>query len=188
MTDEKVALDTIENFLAHKRIAMVGVSRESKDFSVTLFKELRRRGYEVVPVNPKTSEVLGQPCFARVQEIQPPVEAALLMTSPDVTDEVVHDCAEAGIRRVWMYRAGGVEQSARRLSSSAESMELSLSLDSARSCSGGMQGSAIVFTVLSGESPVTIRNPLTMGKTPGPGQRKWVEVCNRRSTYWQMTL
>ena len=107
MTDEKVALDTIENFLAHKRIAMVGVSRESKDFSVTLFKELRRRGYEVVPVNPKTSEVLGQPCFARVQEIQPPVEAALLMTSPDVTDEVVHDCAEAGIRRVWMYRAGG---------------------------------------------------------------------------------
>jgi predicted CoA-binding protein len=42
-----------------------------------------------------------------VQDIQPPVEAALLMTSPEATETVVSDCAEAGIRRVWMYRAGG---------------------------------------------------------------------------------
>ncbi|MGC2446005.1 MAG: CoA-binding protein, partial [Candidatus Sulfotelmatobacter sp.] len=49
----------------------------------------------------------GHRCFARVQDIQPPVEGALLMTSPAVTETVVADCAEAGVRRVWMYRAGG---------------------------------------------------------------------------------
>jgi acyl-CoA synthetase (NDP forming) len=58
-------------------------------------------------VNPNIPEVLGRRCFARVQDIQPAVDAAILMTSPGVTDTVVRDCAEAGIRRVWMYRAAG---------------------------------------------------------------------------------
>jgi len=107
MEQPTVSLEIVKEFLAQKRIALVGISREPKDFSVTLFEELCRRGYDVVPVNPHTSEVSGQHCFARVQDIQPPVEAALLMTSPRVTDSVVKDCAEAGIQRVWMYRAAG---------------------------------------------------------------------------------
>lgn len=101
------SLETIEEFLAQKRIAMIGVSRNPKDFSASLFGEMQRRGYDVVPVNPKASEVMGRPSFARVQDIQPPVDGALLMTTPEVTDAVVSDCAAAGIRRVWMYRAGG---------------------------------------------------------------------------------
>jgi predicted CoA-binding protein len=101
------ALEAIEDFLAQKRIAMIGVSRNPKDFSAVLFEELRKRGYDMLPVNPKVSEVVGLPCYPRVQEIQPPVEGALLMTTPEVTDEVVSDCAAAGIGRVWMYRAGG---------------------------------------------------------------------------------
>ena len=107
MKAHDVSLETIDDFLAQKRIAMVGISREPRGFSVTLFEELCRRGYEVIPVNPHAQEVLGRRCFARVQDIQPPVEGALLMTSPEVTDTVVNDCAEAGIPRVWMYRAGG---------------------------------------------------------------------------------
>ena len=107
MADQKVSLETIEEFLAQKRIAVVGISREPKHFSVTLFEELCRRGYDVVPVNPNAPQVLGRRCFGRVQDIQPRVDAALLMTSPEVTDAIVKDCAEAGIRRVWMYRAGG---------------------------------------------------------------------------------
>jgi predicted CoA-binding protein len=101
------SLENIEGFLAQKRIAMIGVSRNPKDFSAVLFEELRKRGYDMVPVNPNAGEVLGQACFARVQEIQPPVDAALLMTTAEVTDTVVSDCAAAGIRRIWMYRAGG---------------------------------------------------------------------------------
>ncbi len=103
----QASLETIEDFLAQKRIAMTGISRDPTSFSVSLFKELCRRGYDVVPVNPNAVEVQGRRCFARVQDIQPPVEGALLMTSPEGTETVVHDCADAGIRRVWMYRAGG---------------------------------------------------------------------------------
>ncbi len=107
MNVRDVSLATINDFLAQKRIAMVGISREHRDFSVTLFEELCRRGYDVVPVNPGLAVVSGRRCYARVQDIKPGVDGALLMTSPGVTDSVVRDCAEAGIRRVWMYRAAG---------------------------------------------------------------------------------
>jgi uncharacterized protein len=107
MAAQPASLDIIEDFLAQKRIAMVGVSRDPANFSVKLFEELCRRGYDVVPVNPNISELQERPCFARVQDIQPPVQAAMLMTSPEATEAVVNDCAKAGIPRVWMYRATG---------------------------------------------------------------------------------
>jgi predicted CoA-binding protein len=107
MTTQRASRETIEDFLAQKRIALAGISRDPASDSGKLFEELCRRGYDIVPVNPSASEVQGRRCFARVQDIQPPVEAVLLMTSPEATETVVNDCAEAGIRRVWMYRGTG---------------------------------------------------------------------------------
>jgi len=107
MAPPNVSLNTIKSFLGQKRMAMIGVSREPKSIGASLFAEFVRRGHEVYPVNPNATEMFGERCFARVQEIQPPPDAALLLTSPAVTDSVVRDCAEAGIRRIWMYRGGG---------------------------------------------------------------------------------
>jgi predicted CoA-binding protein len=101
------SIETIDDFLAQKRIAMIGISRDPKSFSADLFRELSRHGIEVVPVNPQATEILGLKCFAHVQEVQPPVTGALLMTSSTDTDAAVADCIAAGIPRVWMYRAGG---------------------------------------------------------------------------------
>ena len=97
----------INDFLAQQRLAMVGVSRNAKDFSRTLFRDLCARNYDMVPVNSLAREVEGKTCFPRVQDIAPPVGGALLMTAPAKMERAVHDCADAGIRRVWMYRAGG---------------------------------------------------------------------------------
>ena len=88
MPDHNVSIETIHAFLAQKRIAMIGISREPKHFSVYLFEQLCRRGYDVIPVNPNMAEIQGHRCFGRVQDIQPPVTAVLLMTSPAVTDAV----------------------------------------------------------------------------------------------------
>jgi uncharacterized protein len=97
----------IDNFLSHRRIAVVGVSRNPQDFSRAVFRELATRGYEVVPVNPLAETIEDRACYPRVQAINPPVEAALLITSPPETERVVRDCDEAGIREVWMHRGGG---------------------------------------------------------------------------------
>ena len=100
-------IERIQDFLGQKRFAIVGVSRQPKDFSRAVLREFREKGYDAVPVNPESREMDGQPCFARLQEIQPAVGGALLMTPPALTDKVVRDCAEAGVKRVWMYRATG---------------------------------------------------------------------------------
>ncbi len=97
----------VRDFLSQRRIAFVGLSRTSGDFSRSLFREMCGRGYDMVPVNPAATELEGRQCFRRVQEVTPPVDAALIMTSPRDTERVVQDCAEAGIGRVWMHRGGG---------------------------------------------------------------------------------
>ena len=97
----------IDEFLALKRLAVVGVSRDPKHFSQALWKELRQRRSDVVPVNPAMNEFDGRPCMARVQDIQPPVDGVVILTRSQVTATVVHDCADAGVTHVWMHRGAG---------------------------------------------------------------------------------
>jgi predicted CoA-binding protein len=97
----------IDEFLKQKRFAFVGVSRQARDFSRALFREFRNKGYEPVPVHPQAVEIEGARCFARVQDIQPPVDAALLMTPASVSGTVAADCVAAGLSLVWFYQAAG---------------------------------------------------------------------------------
>jgi predicted CoA-binding protein len=97
----------IDRFLATRRLAFIGVSRNHNDFSRSLFREFLHRGYEVIPVSPALTEAEGRPGYANVRDIRPPVEAALIMTSSAVSEEVVRECAGAGVKQIWLYRAGG---------------------------------------------------------------------------------
>jgi predicted CoA-binding protein len=100
-------MQAVGDFLALKRLAVVGVSRDPKHFSYVLWQELRQRRYEAIPVNPNTTELDGQRCYARVQDIVPPVEGVLVMTPPQATTQVVRDCLEAGVDHIWMHRGAG---------------------------------------------------------------------------------
>jgi uncharacterized protein len=97
----------VDDFLALKRLAVVGVSRDPKHFSHVLWQELRQRRYEAIPVNPNATELDGQRCYARVQDIAPPVDGALVLTPASETARVVRDCLEAGVDHVWMHKGAG---------------------------------------------------------------------------------
>jgi predicted CoA-binding protein len=101
-------LRDIQDFLAVRRLAIVGVSRNPKHFSQTLLAEFRTRGYEVLPVNPAADYIQNIPCFPRVTDILPPPEAALILTPATQSADVVAQCAVAGVRQVWLYRAIGL--------------------------------------------------------------------------------
>ena len=95
----------IEAFLAEQRIAFVGVSRQPRDFSRVLFRELLGRGYTLLPVHPAAEEIEGLKVFRRVADISPAPAAALLLTPPAGSANCVEDCARAGVRMVWLYRS-----------------------------------------------------------------------------------
>lgn len=100
-------IQDVQDFLALHRIAMVGVSRNPKDFSRQLFREMCNRGYDMVPINLVADVIDGRECFHSLQALKEPVEGVLVMTPRQATLQVVQDCAAAGIRSIWIYRASG---------------------------------------------------------------------------------
>ena len=91
-----------EDFLAQKRIAVVGVSR-TRGTGNAIFAGLRARGYEVYPVNPHAGKVEGQTCYPNLNAIPGGVDAAVIVTRPEAAEGVVHQCRQAGVAHVWMH-------------------------------------------------------------------------------------
>jgi len=111
-TQKEVSMATIKEaaseFLAKKRVAVTGVSREAKGHgSNVVYKRLRERGYEVFAVNPNADEVEGDRCYHDLRSIPGGVEAVVIGTRPEVAEETMHECAELGIKHVWMHRGPG---------------------------------------------------------------------------------
>lgn len=94
----------INAFLAEKRLAFAGVSRQPRDFSRVLFREMLGRGFELIPVHPEADEIEGLKACRSVLEIDPPPAGALLMNPPGESERIVEQCAQAGIGMVWLYR------------------------------------------------------------------------------------
>jgi uncharacterized protein len=98
----------IGDFLAQKRIAVVGVSRTEKISPANaIWKKLLGAGYEVFAVNPHADQIEGQPCHHNLREIPTGVDAVVFAAPPSAAEEVVRECAQLGIRRFWMHRAMG---------------------------------------------------------------------------------
>ena len=100
--------DAPEGFLAHKRIAVTGVSRHPESHGANVvYRRLRDRGYEVFAVNPNAAEVEGDKAYGNLTSIPGGVEAVVIGTSPEHADETMHECADLGIEQVWMHRSFG---------------------------------------------------------------------------------
>lgn len=99
----------IDDFLAQKRIAVAGVSREKggKHGGNIVYQRLKERGYEVFAVNPNAETVEGDPCYHDLASIPGGVDAVVIATAPAVSPSVVEQCRELGITRVWMHRSFG---------------------------------------------------------------------------------
>jgi hypothetical protein len=79
-----------------------------------LFRDLLKRGYKVVPVNPNAAEIENQRCFASVKEITPPPDWSLVMTGNSAMEAVARECLEAGVKRVWLLRGIGDKDARKR--------------------------------------------------------------------------
>jgi predicted CoA-binding protein len=94
-----------EDFLAQKRIAVAGVSRTKEDAANLIYRKLRDTGHEVFPVNPNADVFEGNTCYPDVKAIPGGVDGVVIVTKPEIVEQIVHDCAEAGVRRVWMHNS-----------------------------------------------------------------------------------
>jgi predicted CoA-binding protein len=108
--------EAASEFLSHKRVAVTGVSRRPKNHgSNTVYKRLRERGFDVFAINPNADEVEGDRAYHDLRSIPGGVEAVVIGTRPEIAEQTMRECAELGIKHVWMHRgpgAGSVSEAA----------------------------------------------------------------------------
>ena len=97
----------VHDFLAQKRIAVAGVSRDSGHHPVgnLIYRRLKTTGHDVFAVNPNMQTFEGDRCYPDLKSIPGGVDGVVIITRPEVTEHIVHDCTDAGVRRVWMHQS-----------------------------------------------------------------------------------
>lgn len=103
----KQKMSEVEGFLGCKRLALVGASRDEKQISRHLLKAFVERDYDVVPVNRHAEDIAGMHVAGSVQDIYPPVDAALIVLSGDKAEQAVEDALAAGVKQLWLYGVTG---------------------------------------------------------------------------------
>jgi len=95
--------DLVQDFLAQKQIAVVGVSDQRETGCNLAYRKFKEAGYTVSAVNPRLTTFEGDPCYPDLGSIPEKPEAVFILTNPKVTEEVVQQCVDLGIKQVWMH-------------------------------------------------------------------------------------
>ncbi|HKV99478.1 MAG TPA: CoA-binding protein [Vicinamibacterales bacterium] len=97
----------VDDFLAQKRIAVVGVSRNKSHHPVgnLIYERLKKSGHDVFAVNPNMATFESAQCYPDLRSIPGGVDGAVIITRPETTEKIVRDCNDAGVRRVWMHQS-----------------------------------------------------------------------------------
>jgi predicted CoA-binding protein len=98
---------SVAEFLSGKRFAVAGVSRQRQQAANAIFRKLRASGFEVVPVNPNATQVEGVRCYPDLVSISGDLDGVVIATHPRNALEVVRQCTQCEVRRVWFHRAFG---------------------------------------------------------------------------------
>jgi predicted CoA-binding protein len=93
----------VQDFLAQKKIAVVGVSDKRETGCNLSYKKFKDNGYQVFAVNPRITTYDGAPCYPDLKSIPEKVDAVFILASPKVTDQIVDQCVDLGIKYIWMH-------------------------------------------------------------------------------------
>jgi hypothetical protein len=100
--------EKVDDFLAQKVIAIAGVSRNPQGhIGNFIFKKFKDSTYRVYPVNPAAEEIEGEKCFKDIKSIPEKVEAVFVATNAKDSANVVRQCLEADIKKIWFHKAFG---------------------------------------------------------------------------------
>jgi len=100
----------IDEFVALRKIAVVGVSRKSDKFGNAIYNELKQRGKTVYAVNPNADMVEGDRCYAGLGALPEKPDGVLIVLPPEATLQVIRDAAAEGISYVWLQQGANSVQ------------------------------------------------------------------------------
>jgi predicted CoA-binding protein len=93
----------VQEFLAQKKIAVVGVSDQRETGCNAAYRRFKEAGYTVSGVNPRLPAFEGDPCYPDLASIPEKPQGVFILTNPTITEEIVQQCVDLGIKQVWMH-------------------------------------------------------------------------------------
>jgi predicted CoA-binding protein len=94
--------EIIKEFMEQKRFAVVGATDNPQKYGNQIIKNLKSRGYEVYPVNPRLKLVEGLTCFPTLAELPVRPDVVDFVVPPRATEEILKQCKELGLERIWL--------------------------------------------------------------------------------------
>ena len=92
----------IQEFIGQRVWAVVGASTDPAKYGHKIFRDLRNAGYTVYGVNARGGEIDNQELYHRLADLPEKPAVVDIVVPPKVTEQVVQQCAELGLTRVWM--------------------------------------------------------------------------------------
>ena len=94
--------DFIREFMAQKRFAVIGATDNTNKYGYKIFKNLKSRGYEVYPVNPRLKEIEGAKCYSSLSDIPLRADVVDFVVPPRITEAILKECKQLGLNRIWL--------------------------------------------------------------------------------------
>jgi uncharacterized protein len=97
-------------FIETKTLAIAGVSRDKKKFGNYVFRNLKEKGYEILPLNKNTSNINGTFCYTDVSALPDSITHLIVMTPKNQTMEVVEAAVKKGIKNIWVQQSSETKE------------------------------------------------------------------------------
>lgn len=85
-----------------RTIAVVGLSANKFRPSYDVSAYMQRAGYKIIPVNPQETRILGEPCYARLEDIPEPVDCVNVFRRAEFVPEIADSAIAIGAKALWL--------------------------------------------------------------------------------------
>ncbi len=91
-----------EFFRKGNYVAVVGVSQKPEKWGRKIYEALLGAGINAVPINPKHNQIGNKPCYPELKSTPHKPDTVITVVSPKITEQIVTQCIELGIKNIWM--------------------------------------------------------------------------------------
>ena len=94
--------DQIRNILELKKVAVIGMSKNSNKAAHYVPRYLKENGFEITPVNPNADTILGKNCYDSISEIQDEIEIVDIFRPSDQVLPFVKEAIKIKPKVIWL--------------------------------------------------------------------------------------
>ncbi|MBN2101250.1 MAG: CoA-binding protein [Candidatus Aenigmarchaeota archaeon] len=91
-----------EFFNRKNKIAIIGASPNPDKYSYKIYIKLKNSGFSLLLINPNHDSIEGDKCYPSLESLPKIPDVVITFVPPIITEGIVAECKELGIKKVWM--------------------------------------------------------------------------------------